>query len=484
MRFAALLLLSATSAFVADDYSFGPDSIRHPGVPIGELILHTWKSKIFPGTTRRYWVYAPRQLNRGKPAPVMVFGDGDYIIADDGAMHAPAVLDNLIQQKAIPPLIGIFIEPGTLPAAAPDRATRFNRSYEFDSLGDGYARLILDEILPEVRRQYDLSRNPDDWGISGHSSSAIGAFAVAWNRPDAFHRVISFVGSFARLRGGDSYPMLIRKSEAKPLRVFLQDGRNDQSIYAGNWYLANQQMASALEYAGYDFKFVVGDGTHNVRHGATILPEALRWLWRDYPAPIRVDRTAGKKQVARTIADPDEPWRIAQRFSTRLDPTDSVTSTRAVTYSIDSRRAQIMVRKRAKTLAPPITLRSPVALALSSNGDYLLVSERDAPWVWSFQTLPDGSLAYGEPFYHIETSGNSYASGSHAIASDADGRVYVSTELGIQVCDDQGRVVAILNAPPGGPPTALALSHADGRVIYALSGRTLYQRALRNGKPN
>src|SRR5262249_19171031 len=153
-------------------------------------------------------------------------------------------------------------------------------------LGDRYARFLIEEILPEVSKEYNLSANPDDRAIAGSSSGGIAAFTAAWNRPDFFRRVLSFVGSYTDLRGGDIYPAIIRKTEPKPLRIFLQDGRNDQNIYGGNWFLGNQAMASALEFAGYDVKFEIGTEGHNAKHGSAILPDALRWLWRDYGKPI------------------------------------------------------------------------------------------------------------------------------------------------------------------------------------------------------
>jgi enterochelin esterase-like enzyme len=231
-------------------------------------------------------VYVPAQYDASKPACVMIFQDGGGYIKDDGGWRVPLVFDNLIQQKAMPVTIGIFINPGVLNALSPNQQNRFNRSYEYDGLGGRYAEFLVDEILPEVGKKLNLSKDPNDYGIAGSSSGGIAAFTAAWNPPDAFRRVLSFVGSYTNLRGGDIDPNLIRRTEPKPLRVFLQDGSKDLNIYAGSWYLANQSMAWALEFSGYESKFVVGTEAHNGKHGGAILPDALRWLWQDYPKPV------------------------------------------------------------------------------------------------------------------------------------------------------------------------------------------------------
>jgi gluconolactonase len=312
MRRAALAAFFLARAFAADDYTLGPDSQPHPGVPKGKVMKYIWStSKLFPGTTRNYWVYVPAQYDDAKPACLMVFQDGGGFQSENGAWRVPIVFDNLIHQHAMPVTIAIFIDPGVLPAASPGQQSRFNRSYEYDGLGPRYARFLIDEIIPEVAKEYKLSSDPNDRAIAGSSSGGIAAFTAAWERPDAFRRVLSFVGSYTNLRGGDVYDSLIRKTEPKPLRVFLQDGSNDQNIYSGSWYLANQSIAKSLEYAGYDAKFVVGTEGHNSKHGAAILPDALRWLWRDYPQPIAAaPGPAGVRHYIREILDPAHDWEL------------------------------------------------------------------------------------------------------------------------------------------------------------------------------
>ncbi len=263
-------------------YKLGPEAQPHPGVPRGALLKMPpfTNSSAFPGTVRDWWVYVPRQYDPGKPACLMVFQDGAGYV-NTGTV--PTVFDNLIAKKEMPITIGVFINPGSVPAAAEGEKPRSNRSFEYDSLGDLYAKFLIQEILPEVTKKYNITKDPEGHAIGGASSGGICAFTVAWERPDEFRKVLSHIGSFVNIRGGHNYPALIRKTEKKPLRVFLQDGSHDLDNLHGNWPLANQEMAAALKFMNYDYQFVFGEGTHSGKHGAAILPESLRWLWRDYP---------------------------------------------------------------------------------------------------------------------------------------------------------------------------------------------------------
>jgi enterochelin esterase-like enzyme len=284
-----LALLGATpfAARAADDYTLGPDSMEQPDVPKGKVTQHTWKSTIFPETVRDYWVYVPAQYDSRQPACVMVFQDGGSYVNPKGQFRLPTVFDNLIHKKEMPVTIGIFINPGRVPAAMPGGQERSNRSFEYDTLSDQYARFLEKEILPEVSKSYNLRPDAAGRAICGISSGGICAFTVAWERPDLFSKVLSHVGSFTNIRGGDVYPGLVRKTEHKPIRVFLQDGSGDLDNLHGSWPLANQQMAAALKFAKYDCKFVYGDGGHNGKHGGAILPDSLRWLWRAEDKPAK-----------------------------------------------------------------------------------------------------------------------------------------------------------------------------------------------------
>ena len=417
-----------------EQYPLGPDSERQEGIPQGVVTRHTWTGRVFPGTTRDYRVYVPAQYGADKPACVMVFQDGVGFVSEESRWRVPIVFDNLIAQGAMPVTIGIFVNPGVIPSQDGSAPLRVNRSFEYDSVSDRYAQFLLDEILSEVGKQYNLSNDPNDRAIGGASSGGICAFTVAWFRPDAFRRVLSFIGSFTNLRGGDVYPSLIRKTEAKPLRVFLQSGRRDMNTYAGNWYLANQHLMSSFEYMGYDARLVLGDGGHDGIQGSSILPDALRWLWRDYPQPITRPRPPEGREWATDIVDPDSTWeQTDEEFPVAQDPL---------------------------------------------NGALQFVTDAESRWVWSYRVQADGTLTDGEPFYRLETADESSATGAAGVAVDADGRVYVATNIGIQVCDGEGRVALILANPPGGPVSRLALGGPDARTLYATAGNQAFRRQL------
>lgn len=257
-----------------------PDSQYHDGVPRGAMSQRTWQSHIFAGTERTWHLYVPAQYNPKQSACVMVFQDGSKYISMDDEMRVPAVFDNLIHKGEMPVTIGIFIDPGTVLDPKQEGHDGSQRSIEYDTLSGRYSSFLMEEILPEVAKDYNLTRDPECRAICGCSSGGICSFTVAWERPDAFRKVLSHVGSFADIRGGHVYPTLVRKSATRPIRVFLQGGTNDLDRDWGNWALANLEMAAGLKFRGYDYRIIMGDGAHDRIHGGAILPESLRWLWR------------------------------------------------------------------------------------------------------------------------------------------------------------------------------------------------------------
>ena len=273
-------------------YEYGPDSKRKEGVPRGKLIEFQFNSsKVYPDTKRMCAVYIPAQYDGSKPAALMVFQDGvRHYATDEHEYKVPIVFDNLIHAKEMPATIGLFINPGhfgELPTTREVRATAKNRSTEYDTLSPAYATFVIDEMIPHIVKEYGLkiTDNPDGRAICGQSSGGICAWTVAWERPDQFRKVVSQIGSFTNIKGGHVYPDLIRTSENKPIRVFLQDGINDNRNRQldRNWVLANYRMAAAFEEKDYDYKYVLGEGGHSGNHGGTIFPDTMRWLWRDYP---------------------------------------------------------------------------------------------------------------------------------------------------------------------------------------------------------
>ena len=293
----------------SNNYPLGPDSLPHPLTPLGSTIVFSLHSKIFPDSERTITVYVPAAYHGDKPACV-------YVGLDGLGFHASTVFDNLIAQHAMPVTIAIGVSPGEIPSATPPANPRFNRSYEFDSLSDRLARFLLQEVLPEVARHKTpagvpilLSNNPNDRAIGGASTEAIAAFTVAWQRPDAFRRVFSSIGTYVGMRGGEQYYVLVRKTEPKPIRIFMQDGVHDEwpgGPEMGDWWMSNQTMNRALEFAGYDVRHLWGTGTHNDSQAASVFPEAMRWLWKDWPAAIAA-RPSGNPVLA-SILQPMQDW--------------------------------------------------------------------------------------------------------------------------------------------------------------------------------
>jgi enterochelin esterase-like enzyme len=286
LAFAAFALFVAAvlqPATANDDYTLGPDSMPQDGVPQGKVTKFRWdKSKVFEGTERDCWLYIPDQYDGKTPACVMVFQDGSGYVDVKGSSRVPVVFDNLIHKKEMPVTVGIFINPGKFPTPGKqEKDWRQNRSYEYDTPSNQYAKFLETEILPEVAKTVKIREDAAGRAICGISSGGICAFTVAWERPDMFSKVLSHVGSFTNIRGGDVYPGLIRKTERKPIRVFLQDGAGDLDNLFGSWPLANLSMAASLKFMDYDYKLVFGDGPHGGKHGGVILPDSLRWLWRD-----------------------------------------------------------------------------------------------------------------------------------------------------------------------------------------------------------
>jgi len=300
----------ATAQAPTEKYPVDSASVEHPGIPKGELLHYTLDhSTIFPGTHRDYWIYVPAQYRPDKPACV-------YINQDGVQWKAPTVFDNLINSGEMPVTIGVFVQPGRVAAADTAAALdRFNRSFEYDGLGDAYARFLLEELLPDVEkhqtgdgRPIRLSHSGNDRAIGGSSSGAICAFTAAWERPAEFSRVFSAIGTYVGLRGGDRYPILIRKYAPKPIRVFLQDGSGDLNIYGGDWWMANQTMERALVFAGYTVRHAWGEGGHSGAQGGSIFPEVMRWLWKGWPQPVEAGNS--NNQTLHEILVPGKDWEL------------------------------------------------------------------------------------------------------------------------------------------------------------------------------
>ena len=268
-----------------EDFPYTEDSFEHPGVPKGRLETFVWKDSVsYPGTQRTVTVYLPHHYDGSRPACLMVYQDGTRHAdrSAQGGLRVPVVFDNLIHQGKIPVTIGVFVDPGSRVVNGPVKKA-FNRSLEYDSLGDHYVRFLTTEIVPEATKRYGLNlrNDPSSRAIAGGSSGGICAFTAAWERPDYFGKVLCWVGTFVDIRGGNAYPSLVRKTERKPIRVYLLDGLNDLDNQYGNWPLANREMEASLKFMNYDYRMDWTQCFHGSKGMSATLPAALTWLWRD-----------------------------------------------------------------------------------------------------------------------------------------------------------------------------------------------------------
>ncbi len=528
-------------------------------IPKGDVTQYTFESsKIFPGTTRDYWIYVPKQYDPAKPACVYVNQDGIQY-------NAPAVFDELIHKKEMPITIGVFVTPGKVKAPSDQALDRFNRSFEYDGLGDAYARFLLEELLPDVEtkkasgdRAIRLSKEGNDRCIAGASSGAICAFTAAWERPDAFQRVFSAIGTYVGLRGGNVYPTLVRKVEPKPIRVFLEDGSADQNIYGGDWWMANLELERSLTFAGYEVNHAWGDGGHNAKHATEIFPDAMRWLWKDWPAPVKAG--AGSPQL-QDILVPGEGWKlVAEGYKFTEGPAvnsagevffNDVPGSKTFKIGLDGALSEFLADTKkgdGQAFGPdgrlisvaggseqilaydPAGKSSVIAegfrgndlvvrhdggiyvtnpgwngtdpskvwyispqgekkvvdtglkfsngLTLSPDQTLLYVADSRSHWVYSYQVQPDGSLIHKQRYYHLHVPDTADDSGADGMRTDRDGRLYVATRMGLQVCDQPGRVNCIIPTP-NGKVSNLCFGGKDFTTIYATCGDRVYSRKVK-----
>jgi len=302
----------AQSRSATESYPVHPDSQRQEGIPRGEISHGTFtNSELYPGTVREYWVYKPAQYEASTPACLMVFQDGSRAWPEKSAIRAPVAFDNLIHNGEMPVTIAVFVDPGEVPADESLNApARPNRAFEYDTVSDRYATFLIDELLPAALAGLNVSDKPGDRGIAGGSSGGIAAFNAAWQRPDSFSRVFCWVGTFVGIRGGHEFPMLVRKTEPKPLRVFLQDGSNDLDASTGSWWIANQDMLAALTFSGYEVEHIWGEGHHGAKHAGAIMPDAMRWLWKDWPEAPSTHFDNSKNPGVRNFLIEGEGWEL------------------------------------------------------------------------------------------------------------------------------------------------------------------------------
>lgn len=527
--------------------------------PVGEIKQYSFdQSKIFPGTTRDYWVYVPKQYDPAKPACV-------YVNQDGLQYNAPQVFDQLIAKGEMPITIGVFVMHGRVKAPNDKALDRFNRSFEYDGLGDGYAKFLLEELLPDVEKKTTsdgraivLSKNGNDRAIGGASSGAICAFTAAWERPDAFSRVFSAIGTYVGLRGGNEYATLVRKYEPKPIRVFLQDGSQDLNIYGGDWWMANQELERSLTFAGYEVKHEWGDGGHNGEHATKLFPDAMRWLWKDWPEPVKAGKGSPQLQE---ILIPGEDWKlVAQGYGFTEGPTSNakgevfyndVPASKTYKVGLDGKVSEFLLNTKkgdGQRFGPDGLLYSVAGgaeqviaydaegksrvvadgfrgndlvvrhdggiyvthpgwngsdpsqiwyispqgekrvvdkglkfsngITLAPDQSLLYVADSRSHWVYSYQVQPDGSLAHKQKYFHLHVPDTADDSGADGLRVDRDGRLYVATRMGLQVCDQPGRVNSIIPTP-NGRVSNLCFGGENFDTIFAMCGDRVYSRKVK-----
>ncbi len=553
-----------------------PDAVSRKGVPKGTVheMPPFESSQVFPRTTRKWAVYVPKQYDPTEPAALMVFQDGERMRDTGGRWRIPTVFDNLIASGDMPVTIAVFVDPGHDMSKERKGKKSSNRSYEYDSLGNRYATFLLDEILPIVEKQYNISSAPEMRAIGGSSSGAICAFTVAWQRTDQFRKVYSNVGSFTNLRGGDAYSSLIRKTEPKPIRVYMADTSGDIDNAFGSWPIANQRVASSLNYMGYDSRFDWAEGyAHNADFGSARFPDAMRWLWRkDSHAPeIDTSDDLGGDLTLLELLIPGQSWEVvatdlgftdaccadadgnfyfcdmrapavlkvsASDGSTSIVAKQSVSglefgpdgklygcqgrekrvvSIEVATGAIDivaenvqpndlaiTRSGHILItetRKMQVTRIDPQTgettavdtgIRRPNGIGLSPDGGTLAVSDHGGSETWLFRVSNDATLDakmpnmpmrlpidYAGDFAFNRPPPYLPASKGDGLATDSEGRYYVTSALGVQIFDPTGRPCGVLPTPdPDQPLVSCVLAGPSHSTLFVANGKTVYKRRL------
>jgi gluconolactonase len=525
-------------------------------IPKGKLTKHRISvSKTFPGTEREYFVYVPAQYEAsGKPACLMVFQDGGGYCQDNGGSKAHLVFDELIAAGEMPVTVGLFINPGVVPAPNDNAEARYNRSFEYDGMGDLYARFLIEEMIPLLEKVHGVkvSDDPNDRGICGASSGAIAAFTAAWERPDAFRRVYSMIGTYVGLRGGNEYPTLIRKMEPKPLRIFLEDGSNDLNIYGGDWWMANQTMQRALEWAGYEVTHKWGEGQHSHEGGAAIFPDAMRWLWKDWPKKVethldkRVSRAyfledgqgwelvsegheftegpavnaAGdlfftdipRSQILKVAADgtksvfakdtgranglafgPDAKLYACATAKNAIVAYDSagqssmvlkgvaandlVVTHEGIIYCTEPKSRTVWRITGGQKVAIDTDAKGCNGIILSLDQTLLYVTDFGGRFVNSYCIGSDGAVTNKQAYFHMHASANEAGAQLDGMAVSKDGWLLVATGLGVQICDQPGRVNFIIPQPLGERHPSNVAFH--GQTMYATCGGKVFKRLLK-----
>ena len=530
------IALSIGNAIAQQAYNvrapFDPATVKMEESLRGEVLKFTLNdSHIYSGTEREIMVYVPQQYTGDVPACLLVCMDG--ILYD-----ATTVMDNLIASGEMPVTIGVFVTPGVV-YDEEGEVVRYNRCKEFDSTDDLFVQFLEQEVLAKVEgmrtlsgKTIMLSNDANDRAITGASSGGIAAFTAAWNRPDLFSRVYTTVGTFVAMRGGHEYPAIVRKTEPKPLRIYMQDGWYDvwNPIF-GEWFEYNLLMESAFNFAGYEVFHHWNRGNHSIKYGTLAFPDAMRWLWKGYPA--KVQKGWSNNGMLKEILIEEEDWQelvlpveLGSKDIFATADSSVVFALRSHIYkvSVDGKCEQVgQLKSGEKLMGDKLTARGStlyknsvkVADGLSGlqavqelEGDKFLAlcndqaKHQDNVWVIStgkrtVAIAPDyrfcvtaeqnthhlistiigqqGEMKYSEPFYYLHDLSNGVSQATGNMAFDTNGNLYVATPMGVQVADHNGRVRAILSLPAG-RVHSLAFS---GHYLYVQCGDRLFVRKMK-----
>ena len=527
------LVWLALSLFAQQAYNvrapFDPATVKMEEKDRGEVLSFAiTDSHFYPGTEREILVYVPQQYRSNQPACLLVCMDG--ILYD-----ATTVMDNLIASGEMPVTIGVFVNPGVVYDENRE-VVRYNRCKEFDSTDDTFARFLEEEVLARVEgmrtekgKLIRLSADANDRAITGASSGGIAAFTAAWNRPDLFSRVYTTVGTFVAMRGGHEYPAIVRKTEPKPLRIYMQDGWYDvwNPIF-GEWFEYNMLMESAFNFAGYEVFHKWDRGNHSIKYGTLAFPDAMRWLWKGYPAAVQ--KGWSNNGMLQTILLEDEDWQeldLPVAVESALFATQDngvLFSSKQYIYKVSvngecerlarlkndetllgdglTARGHALYKDGEKLADKLYGLQSVVELA---SGKYLALCQgaESTPNVWvvnqgvgALAVSPDerfcvtgeqhthhlistiishqGKMLYSEPFYYLHDLSNGTQHTPGNMAFDTQGNLYVATEMGVQVADHNGRVRAILSLPAG----AVQSLAFCGKYLYVVCGDKMFVRRM------
>ena len=476
MIFTFIVMKATAYTQDASNKSYPTDAADKPSadIPKGEVLQFTLKhSAIYPGTTRSYWVYIPAAYKPTTPACL-------YVCMDGVAFNAPTVFDYLITKGEMPVTIGVFIQSGAI-IKNDTQVVRFNRTNEFDNMNGRFASFIEKEILPAAEQQkasdgraIHISTNANDRAIAGASSGAICAFTAAWQRPDMFSRVFSAIGTYVGMRGGDQYPVLVRKTEPKAIRVYLQDNNNDTwNPLFGNWFKANIDMEAALNFAGYEVTNTWQEGGHDTHQATDIFADAMRWLWKGWPQPVKAGHNAN--DMLKDILEPQQGWQPANGQNNMV-VANTILLPGGDKYTLQDGVINYTIKGKSITVDKDVNLGG--GMAVSPAKDQLVVSGKHSHWLYDYTINDDGTLSNKQRLYWLHNPGNDDTTEINSMAFDTNGNLYVATEDGVQVCDQNGRVRAILQLP-GGAITALWFGGEKLDTLFVTCSGKTYMRKLK-----